>query len=79
MSETKEIKNTQEKEDAPKPQSININNLTKEQSLSAIWQLLNKAQSKGSFTIDESVIIKYAIEKLQREILPQNESTKPSE
>ena len=78
MSETSDIKKPSEIEDkkVTKPQPININNLTKEQSLSAIWQLLNKAQSKGAFTIDESVIIKYAIEKLQREILPQE---KPSE
>ena len=54
-----------------KKETINVNNLTKEQSLSAIWQLLNKAQSKGAFKIDESVIIKYAIEKLQKEIFKQ--------
>ena len=45
-------------------QTIDLNNLTKKQSIFIIWQLLNKAQSKGVFSIDEACAAKAAISKL---------------
>ena len=45
-------------------QSIDINKMDEKQSLYVIWQMLNKAQSKGIYTIDESCAIKAAIQKI---------------
>ena len=42
-----------------------------EQSLDTIWNLINKAASKGAFTIDECYILKVLFSKLN-----QNLSTK---
>ena len=50
---------------------VNIEEMNPEQSLETIWNLINKAASKGAFTIDECYILKVLFSKLN-----QNLSTK---
>ena len=45
-------------------QSIDINKMDEKQSLYIVWQMLNKAQAKGVYTIDEACAIKAAIQKI---------------
>lgn len=54
--------------DIKDPKNINIEQLSTEQSLDAIWNFINKAASKGAFTIDESYIIKILFSKVLKEI-----------
>ena len=59
--------NTQEK-------TVNLANLTVDDSMNLIWNALNKANSQGVFTIDESYVIKVAHNKLKTTV-----SSKPEE
>ena len=43
---------------------VNIEEMNPEQSLDTIWNLINKAASKGAFTIDECYILKVLFSKL---------------
>jgi len=43
---------------------LNIEDMTPQQSLEAIWTMMNKAASKGAFTIDESYILKVLFSKI---------------
>tara|TARA_B100001093_G_scaffold519792_1_gene610497 strand:+ start:43 stop:273 length:231 start_codon:yes stop_codon:yes gene_type:complete len=43
---------------------VNIEDLTPEQSLDTIWSLMNKASSKGVFSIDESYVLKVLFTKV---------------
>lgn len=52
-----ESNNTQAKQ-------IDLNNMNKKQAVFVIWQLLNKAQSRGVFSIDEACAAKAAINKI---------------
>ena len=47
---------------------INIENMTPQQSLEAVWTMMNKAASKGAFTIDESYILKVLFSKISNSI-----------
>ena len=43
---------------------IKLNDLTPEQALEVLWQLLNKSNKTGAFSIDESYTIKVLVDKL---------------
>ena len=48
--------------------SINIEDLDVKQSLETIWNMMNKAASKGVFNIDESYILKVLFSKVSKSI-----------
>ena len=47
-------------------QTIDLNNINEKQAIFVIWQLLNKAQTRGVFSIDEACAAKAAITKLDK-------------
>jgi hypothetical protein len=47
---------------------INLNDIKPEQSIQILYQLMNKANKSGAFTIDESYSIKILLEKLATEL-----------
>jgi flagellar motor component MotA len=47
---------------------INLNDIKPEQSIQVLYQLMNKANKAGVFTIDESYSIKILLEKLAIEL-----------
>ena len=51
-----------------KSTSLNLNDLNSSQSFLICFNLLNKAQSKGVFTMDEAVLAKFALEKVKKEL-----------
>ena len=54
--------------DADKKQ-VNIEDMTPQQNLEALWSLLNKAlTNKGVYNIDESYVIKVIFSKLTKEL-----------
>tara|TARA_B100000925_G_C21787967_1_gene379235 strand:- start:441 stop:641 length:201 start_codon:yes stop_codon:yes gene_type:complete len=50
----------------PPIQTIDLNNINEKQAIFVIWQLLNKAQTRGVFSIDEACAAKAAITKLDK-------------
>jgi hypothetical protein len=54
--------------DSAPPTQINLNDIKPEQTLQLLFQLLNKANKAGVFTIDESYSIKILLEKLATEL-----------
>lgn len=54
--------------DQGQTQNIDLDNIDTKQSIWLLWQLLNKAQSKGIFNIDESCAIKAAVKKITTEL-----------
>ena len=48
--------------------TVSIENMTPIQSLEAIWTLMNRAASKGCYTIDESYVIKVLFTKLSQHL-----------
>ena len=55
--------------------SINIEDMDVKQSLEAIWNMMNRAASKGAFTIDESYILKVLFSKVSKSIAEEKSST----
>ena len=55
--------------------SINIEDMDIKQSLEAIWNMMNRAASKGAFTIDESYILKVLFSKVSKSIAEEKSST----
>lgn len=47
---------------------INLNDIKPEQSIQLLYQLMNKANKAGVFTIDESYSIKILLEKIAIEL-----------
>ena len=47
-----------ESDNASEKKTINIDDMTVQQSLDTIWTLMNKAANKGVFSIDESYVLK---------------------
>ncbi len=45
-------------------QGVNIEDMTAKQSLDAIYNMVNKAASKGAFNIDESYVLKVLFTKV---------------
>ena len=54
--------------DSNDPKNINLEDMSPEQSLEAIWTMINKAATKGAFNIDESYVLKVLFTKLLKEI-----------
>ena len=54
--------------DTKDPKNVNIEDMTCEQSLDAIWNMVNKAATKGAFNIDESYVLKILFTKVLKEI-----------
>ena len=46
------------------PKQLNVEELNPSQSLETLWNLMNKAASKGIFNIDDGYIIKVCFSKL---------------
>tara|TARA_E500000178_G_scaffold151792_1_gene151537 strand:+ start:460 stop:663 length:204 start_codon:yes stop_codon:yes gene_type:complete len=47
---------------------VNIDEMNAQQSLEAIWTLINKAASKGCYSIDESYVIKVLFNKVSKKL-----------
>ena len=47
---------------------FNLNDIKPEQSIQLLYQLMNKANKAGAFTIDESYSIKILLEKIAIEL-----------
>lgn len=57
---------------------VNIEEMNPEQSLETIWNLINKAASKGAFTIDECYILKVLFSKLNQNLSTKTEKENTS-
>ena len=53
-------------------QSVNIEDMTAKQSLDAIYNLVNRAASKGVFNIDESYVLKVLFTKVLKGLKEEN-------
>lgn len=57
--------------------NVNLNDINAQQSLEVIWTLLNKANSKGVFTLDEAYATKVLFDKVAGGLgVQQNQPTK---
>ena len=63
--------NTQSVENTEK--TVNLSNLTIDESMNLIWNALNKANSQGVYTIDESYVIKVAHNKVKTGIVAKDQ------
>ena len=52
--------------------TVNIEDMTPQQSLEAIWTLVNKAASKGCYNIDEGYVIKVLFKKVSKQLSDQD-------
>ena len=55
-------------------QTLNIEDMTGKQSLDAIYNMVNKAASKGVFNIDESYVLKVLFSKVLKELNGNSEN-----
>ena len=55
---------------------VNIEDMNAQQSLEALWTLMNKAATKGCFTIDESYVLKILFSKVSKHITESSEPKK---
>ena len=53
--------------------TVNLANMTVDDSMSLIWNALNKANSQGVFTIDESYVIKVAHNKVKTTLVSKQD------
>ena len=60
------------------PKQVNIEDMTPQQSLEALWTLMNKAASKGCFNIDESYVLKVLFSKVSKHVITSS-STESNE
>ena len=60
--------NNSDKNTKPEQQTINIEDMSAVQSLDAIYNMVNKAASKGAFNIDESYVLKVLFTKVLQEL-----------
>jgi len=58
----------------PEQQSINIEDMTPQQSLDAIYNMVNRAASKGVFNIDESYVLKVLFTKVLKGLKEKEEN-----
>ena len=66
------MENSQKVDNAVAEKTVNLANLTSDDSLNLLWNALNKASNQGVFTIDESYVIKVAHNKIKSSITVQN-------
>lgn len=55
---------------------VNIEDMNAQQSLEALWTLMNKAATKGCFTIDESYVLKILFSKVSKHVTEPSEPKK---
>lgn len=55
---------------------VNIEDMNAQQSLEALWTLMNKAATKGCFTIDESYVLKILFSKVSKHVTNCSEPKK---
>ena len=55
---------------------VNIEDMNAQQSLEALWTLMNKAATKGCFTIDESYVLKILFSKVSKHVTESSEPKK---
>ena len=65
MENSSEQSQTQQQQ---QQQKVSIEDMNAQQSLEALWSLVNKSASKGVYNIDESYVIKVIFSKLSQEI-----------
>ena len=53
---------------------VNIEDMNAHQSLEALWTLMNKAATKGCFTIDESYVLKILFSKVSKHVVDSSQS-----
>ena len=53
---------------------VNIEDMNAQQSLEALWTLMNKAATKGCFTIDESYVLKILFSKVSKHVVDTSQS-----
>ena len=58
--------------------TVNLANMTLDDSMSLIWNALNKANSQGVFTIDESYVIKVAHNKVKSNLVAKQSNNEQS-
>lgn len=58
--------------------TVNLANMTLDDSMSLIWNALNKANSQGVFTIDESYVIKVAHNKVKSNLVAKPSNNEQS-
>ena len=58
--------------------TVNLANMTLDDSMSLIWNALNKANSQGVFTIDESYVIKVAHNKVKSNLVAKPNNNEQS-
>ena len=51
---------------------INLESINNEESLEVIWNMINKAATKGAFNIDEAYILKILFTKIKNIIVENN-------
>lgn len=60
-----------ESDNANEKKTINIDDMTVQQSLDTIWTLMNKAANKGVFSIDESYVLKILFSRITNHLSSQ--------
>jgi len=65
--------NKQSENNVTPEKTVNLANMTLDDSLTLLWNALNKANSQGVFNIDESYVIKVAHNKIKSAIPQQNQ------
>jgi hypothetical protein len=56
--------------------NIDLNKVNDVDGIKILWTFLSRAQSKGCFTIDESVIIKDVFVKISKTVLENSKESK---
>jgi hypothetical protein len=69
MEKSNPVENTQPEK------TVNLANLTLDDSMNLIWNALNKANSQGVFSIDESYVIKVAHNKIKTIVTPKEDAS----
>ena len=65
MDKTQSVENNEK--------TVNLANMTLDDSMNLIWNALNKANSQGVFTIDESYVIKVAHNKVKTSLVSKDQ------
>ena len=73
MENTQPAQTKQVTENTAPEKTVNLANITADDSLNLIWNALNKASNQGVFTIDESYVIKVAHNKLKNNVTTNTE------
>ena len=58
---------------------VNIEEMDSEQSLETVWTLVNKAASKGAFTVDECYVLKVLFTRINNNLKIEKENSQSVE